>query len=211
MLETGKFFCFEALNPYSKQPSPDLFVYRSNLTVFCSALFMGCTGKLIEVPGWYWTGNMFIWCIEKCWNVCKGPLKLQRKFYGMIYSSPQKKKKKMLQRKLLQVLIIYVTVHFPWMKVFFPLYRRRHYIIILLKAYNVLFLNFTIWSVFERDLLGLGNRKSRKERGRGVALNTTKHQRMKSIYGGWWSQLMQREKSCVFQVCIPSLDTSWTN
>ena len=34
-----EFFCFEALNPYSKQPSPDIFIYTGNLTIFCFALF----------------------------------------------------------------------------------------------------------------------------------------------------------------------------
>ena len=60
-----EFFCFEALDPYSKQPSPDIFIYTGNLTIICFALFTGSTGKLLEVPRIELNWQYVHICIEK--------------------------------------------------------------------------------------------------------------------------------------------------
>lgn len=60
-----EFFCFEALNPYSKQPSPDIFIYTGNLTIICFALFTSSTGKLLGVPRIELNWQYVHICIEK--------------------------------------------------------------------------------------------------------------------------------------------------
>ncbi|KAK7844789.1 hypothetical protein CFP56_010378, partial [Quercus suber] len=60
-----EFFCFEALNPYAKQPSPDIFIYTGNLTIICFALFTGSTGKLLVVPRIELNCQYVHICIEK--------------------------------------------------------------------------------------------------------------------------------------------------
>lgn len=72
-----EFFCFEALNYYSRQPSPDIFIYTGKLTIFCFALFTGSTGKFLEVPRIELNCNMFIFVLRKVKMYVMGP-KLQR-------------------------------------------------------------------------------------------------------------------------------------